>query len=78
MEDQRVERLLAQLFKIPLAAISDELSMSDVEAWDSLQHMELILSVEQTFQIQLAFDDIVAMQSVGQIKQVLRQKGVIR
>lgn len=50
--------------------------MKDVEAWDSLKHMELIVSVENTFGIELSFDEIVAMQTVSEIKRVLRQKGV--
>ena len=48
--------------------------MKDVDAWDSLKHMELIVSLEQSFGIELSFDEIVAMRSVGEIKRVLRGK----
>ena len=50
--------------------------MKDLEAWDSLKHMELIVSLENKFGIELSFDEIVAMQTVSEIKQVLRQRGV--
>ena len=73
--DEKVEGLLAEVLQVPAAEITDDLSMKDVEAWDSLKHMELIVSLEQTFGLQLTFDEIVAMQSVGEIKRVMRGKG---
>jgi acyl carrier protein len=73
--DEKVEVLLAEVLQVPAAEITDDLAMKDVEAWDSLKHMELVVSLEQTFGLQLTFDEIVAMQSVGEIKRVMRGKG---
>ena len=71
-----LEVLLATVLQIPATTITDDLAMKDVEAWDSLKHMELILSVEKAFGLELTFDEIVAMQSVHEIKRVLTQRGV--
>jgi acyl carrier protein len=49
--------------------------MTEVESWDSLQHMNLIVSLEQAFQAEFTFEEIVSMQSVAEIKRVLRGKG---
>jgi len=49
--------------------------MSEVENWDSLQHMDLIASLEQAYGVEFTFDEIISMQSVGEIKRVLRSKG---
>ncbi|OHB62918.1 MAG: hypothetical protein A2Y76_11555 [Planctomycetes bacterium RBG_13_60_9] len=73
---QRLEELMAGLFNVERSAITDSFSMKDTAAWDSLKHMELILSVEQTFDIDLTFEEIVAMQSVHDIRRILRGKGV--
>lgn len=51
--------------------------MKDVDSWDSLIHMELIGSVESAFGLQLTFDEIVAMTTVGDIKRVLAEKGAL-
>jgi len=74
--EQNLEQLLADLLQIPVAEVTDELAMKDVEAWDSLKHMELIASLEEQLGIQLSFDEIVMMRSVGDIKRVLNSKGV--
>lgn len=75
--DGAVENLLSEVLQIPASKITEEMSMKDVDAWDSLKHMELIVSLEQSFGIDLSFDDIVAMQSVGEIKRVLRERGAV-
>jgi acyl carrier protein len=72
--DGKVEDLLAEVLQIPPSAVTDDLHMKDVDAWDSLKHMELVVSIENNYQIQLSFDEIVSMQSVGEIKRVLRER----
>lgn len=75
--DAKVENLLSEVLQMPASDITDDLTMKDVDAWDSLKHMELIVALEQSFEVQLSFDEIVAMQSVREIKRVLRERGVI-
>jgi len=74
--DAKINRLVSELLLIPAATITDDLAMKDLDVWDSLKHMELIVSLEETFSIQLNFDEIVAMQNVREIKRVLRERGV--
>ena len=73
---KNLEQLLADLLQISVSEVTDELAMTDLEVWDSLKHMELIASLEEQLDIQLSFDDIVAMRSVGDIKRVLSDRGV--
>ena len=73
--NEKVELLVAEVLQIPAASITDDLAMKDLDAWDSLKHMELIVSLEETFGLQLTFDDIVAMQSIQEIKRVLSERG---
>ena len=73
---KNVEELLADLLQVPVTKITADLAMRDLDVWDSLKHMELIATLEQQFDLQLSFDEIVAMRSVGDIKRVLSSKGV--
>jgi len=72
--DETVENLLSEVLQIPAPKITEDLTMKDVDAWDSLKHMELIVSLEQSFGIELSFDEIVSMRSVGEIKRVLKER----
>lgn len=61
---------------MPASKITDDLAMKDVEAWDSLKHMELVMSLEKSFNVELTFDEIVTMRSVREIRRVLAAKGL--
>jgi len=74
--DEKIESLLAEVLQISPSSVTNDLAMKNVESWDSLKHMELVVSLEQSFGIQLSFDDIVAMQSVGEIKRVLKERSM--
>jgi acyl carrier protein len=71
----QVENLVAEVLQIQAGTISDGLTMKDLDVWDSLKHMELIVSLEGSFDIQLSFEEIIAMQSVGEIKRILKERG---
>ncbi len=70
----KLENLLAEVMGIPAEAVTNDLAMKDLDAWDSLKHMELVVSLEQSFGLELTFDEIVAMRSVREIKRVLKEK----
>lgn len=72
-----MEELISEVLQVPAARVGDDLAMSDLEAWDSLKHMELIVALENAFDVQLTFDEIVAMRSVREIKRVLAERSVL-
>ena len=72
-----MEQVVADVLQVSPAIVSDALAMQDIDVWDSLKHMELIVSLEETFGLQLSFEEIVTMQSVANIKRVLRDRGVL-
>lgn len=72
----KVEGVLAEVLQLPPSEITDDLTMKDVESWDSLKHMELIVALETALEVQLTFEEIVAMQSVREIKRVLAERSV--
>ena len=74
--DQKLKEIIVELFEMKENAITDSLTMKDTDVWDSLKHMELIASIEDVFEVELSFDEIVAMQTFKEIKQVLSTKGI--
>lgn len=72
-----LHQLVAGALKIAPAQVTAETSMDDTLAWDSLAHMDLIVTLEEHYGVQLEPDDMVAMRSVGAIAGVLRARGVL-
>jgi len=68
---------MADVLKMAETDITDNLTIDDLETWDSLKHMDLVVSIEQAFKIELTLDEIVIMTSVVAIKRVLNDRGVL-
>jgi acyl carrier protein len=67
--------MMADLLGLPKEQVVDQLVFRDVDTWDSLRQMEMIAALEREFSVELTFDDIVAMQSMGAVREVLESKG---
>lgn len=74
--DKRLTGVLAEVFRIKDSEIVPGLKKSDVGSWDSLKQMDLVMSLENEYDIALAIPDILKMVSVAGIMEVLRDKGV--
>lgn len=66
--------LIKKTFEIE--QINDDLSPDSVESWDSITHMDLCAKFEETFDISLDVEDIAEMETIGQIKEILRKYNV--
>jgi acyl carrier protein len=73
---QQLRQLIARALNVPATSVQDTSSMESTEAWDSLAHMDVILLIEQHYNINLEGDEIADMQSVQAIAAILKAKGV--
>jgi len=75
MNDKLVT-LLAEVFGLRREEITAHLTKDDVGNWDSLKQMDLVVSLEREFNVELEIADIITMTSVEKINRVLKSKGV--
>jgi acyl carrier protein len=73
--DQRIGQMFHDLFGIAPDACNDATSMKTVEGWDSVNHLTLVFTLEETFNVQFSPEDISELTSVGRIKALLSQRG---
>ena len=52
----------------------DEMSADNLEEWDSLASMSLVIKIEKKFAIKFEFDDVIQMDSLGAVKRVVMGK----
>jgi acyl carrier protein len=72
-----LHQILADVLRIPPEAITSELSMHNFSTWNSLTHIELIVALEEEYQIQLTEEEIVSMTNIGDVKGVLNSRGIM-
>ena len=69
----RVARVVADVFSVPVEEITPETSPETVVTWDSVQHLILVLALEEEVGVRFDPDDIERMTSVGTIVEVVEQ-----
>lgn len=76
MSDRLVE-LFSLTLNIEPASLGDHTSPANTEAWDSLANMLLIAGIEETFEVELTTSEIESMKSLGDVRRVLIDRGVV-
>ena len=76
MNTQSVEAVVAQSLGLPLAQVNDDSGPQSLPTWDSVTHLDILLSVEVEFGIKFTADEMITLLSVSAIKAALRDKGV--
>ena len=78
MDDEEIYAKLTPVFQdvfddesiVPNA----EMVADDVEEWDSLSHIRLILALEQAFDVRFTASEVGAMGNVGDLVRLIRAK----
>ncbi len=64
---ERVRNVASDIFGISANKITAESSPETIENWDSMQHLNLVLAIEEKFGVQLEPEDIEQMKSIGAV-----------
>ena len=72
---ERIKVVMAQIFNIEVDSITEQSSPENVERWDSLRHMQLILALEDEFGVTIADEAIPDLLSINAIEEGLRESG---
>lgn len=72
MERQEIFEKLNEVFEDVLDLdetpnLTDETSANDIEEWDSLSHVQLVVAVEKAFKVKFTSAEIMKWQNVGQM-----------
>jgi len=73
MED-RVKKVMSDVFNIDAGLINNESSPDNIENWDSLKHMNLIVALEEEFEIEFDDEEIVDSMNFALIMYILANK----
>ena len=62
------------LFNRPDLELGDNLTAKDIPGWDSFNHVNLIINIEEEFSVRFSNDEVGGMQNVGHLKTLLASK----
>jgi acyl carrier protein len=79
MEDivNRLNTIFRQVFEDTSIEVTREMTSGDLENWDSLSHVTMIVAVEEQFGVKFTLRELVAMKNVGDLIDCLARKTTI-
>ena len=63
----RLTEIFESVFDEDSITVTPELSAKDVDGWDSLTHIRLLLTVEKAFKIKFSTSEVGKLQNVGDL-----------
>ncbi len=63
----RVAAIVADTLGLDTVSLEDHTTAVDVEGWDSLTNVQIIVAIEKTFGIRLRTGEIAAIKNVGDL-----------
>jgi len=69
-----LEQIFRSTFDDPSIVVNDMTTADDIEGWDSLSHVHLIMAVERKFNIRFSATEIAMLENVGQLAEAVRRR----
>jgi acyl carrier protein len=70
----RLNELFRNVFDNDDMVVSPELTAADVDGWDSLRHVRLMLTIERAFGIKFSAYEVNKLRNVGQLAKLIEAK----
>jgi acyl carrier protein len=77
-DDQAARNLIAfvaDALKVVPEALTLESMVGDVPSWDSFAHVNLLMRIEEGYKIAFEADDLLSMETLGDILNAIRRLG---
>ncbi len=75
MTTDRLKKVFIEVLDIRPETDWDNLKYRGIEQWDSVAHMQLVGEIEETFDVMLETNDVLAMSSFNEAVKILQRLG---
>jgi acyl carrier protein len=72
--DERLTMIFRDVFEDDDIELADELTAADVDGWDSIAHINLIVAIEEAFGVKFSDRELGTLADVGALRRTLRAK----
>ena len=69
-----VQKIFQAVFDDDELMISDSTNSDDIEDWDSLEHINLIIAMEKRFQLKFDIKEVGKLKDVGEMIDLIERK----
>ena len=72
--DSKIREIMHNILNVEKSSITDESSSDNISSWDSLRHIQLVVALEEEFDLEFLDGEITNLTSFTSIKAHISQK----
>lgn len=71
----RLNKVFQEVFDDESIMVNDSTTSDDIEDWDSFEHINLVVAVEEEFSFKIPMGKVVTMKNVGEMVDIILEMG---
>ena len=71
---ERLNKVFRDIFDDESIVVKPETTSADIEDWDSLEHINLVVAVEQEFGMKFNMNEVTTMKNVGEMVDIIMSR----
>lgn len=72
---ERLNNVFREVFDDESIELKDETTSDDIEDWDSFEHINLVVAVEDEFSLKIPMGKVITMKNVGEMVDIILKMG---
>lgn len=71
---KNLDEVFQDVFDDETIHVNDETTADDIEDWDSLEHINLVVAIENKFDIKFNMNEVTSLENVGQMVDIIMER----
>lgn len=72
---ERLNKVFQDVFDDETIEVRDDTTADDIDEWDSFEHINLVVAVEEEFSFKIPMGKVVTMKNVGEMVDIILKLG---
>ena len=68
---ERLNKVFQDIFDDDSITVNENTTSNDIEDWDSLEHINLVVAIEQEFGMKFNMNEVTTMKNVGEMVDII-------
>lgn len=71
---EKLTKIFQEYFDDDAIELNEETTADDIEDWDSLEHINLIVTIEKQFNMKFSMGEVTTMKNVGEMVTIIMDR----
>lgn len=73
---EKMNKVFQEVFDDDTIVVTDSTTADDIDDWDSFEHINLVVAIEEEFGFKIPMGKTVTMKNVGEMVDIILEQGI--